>query len=430
MSRNGSLIAVLVIGAACAGLVVLNLGTNNRLSRARGDLRRCRKTISDLTARVGVAESERDSASQKTRELRDELSTLISQRRGDSLVIEQLWHALRLDARATAKGIRYDGEAIRELLTSSDGDPEAVVTQIVTAEGIAATLEEHRADPTYWVAAASLVQDADLALKYLEEAARLYPNSAVVLSSLVEALIARGQYDETTMARVEQLKQLDPANSLPDYYEASCRFQSGDIQGALQSFNQASLKDRFADNTIDLLMARYDYLLNEGCSDAVAKGLSGFTLPLRHIAIVRGAGRAAMEQAEAYTSAGQYEEAFRIADSVLRTGSNLSSSGRFLISDLAGVAMQESALNEQRRIYEAWGNAYQIEQLESQLRAAKERVSLMKIMASSFGDVLQNMTEQDIANYVDRTIRSGEFSTLRDWPGVAEALRQAREQER
>ncbi len=419
---------ILLAVAGCAVLVILNVGMNRRLSSATADLARCRSRISALTARIRDAESERDSANLKSRELREEVASLLKQRKEDSLVIESLWRGLRPDIRGAGKVVRYDAEAIRKLLMSSEGNLEVLVGQILTAEGIAATLEEHKEDPIHWVAAASLIQDKDVALKYLEEGARIHPESAAVLSALVEALIAKGQFDETTMARIAQLKQLDPANSLPDYYDARCRFQAGDVEGALQSLAEASLKDRFADNRMDLVMAQYDYFSNEGCSDSVAKGLAAFTVPLNHMAILRGAGRDAMEQAGAFIKTGQYEEALRIADSVLRTGSNVSSSGRFLIYDLVGMALQKSALNEQRRIYEAWGNAFQIEQIDSQLASLDDRLSLMKAMTSSFGATLGSMTEEDIANYVDGVIRNGEFSTLRDWPGVAEAVRRVREE--
>jgi tetratricopeptide (TPR) repeat protein len=374
------------------------------------------------------AESERDSANRTIRELRGEVTALQQQRKGDSLVIEALWRELGPGTNGADKAVRYDWETVKNMLASSEDVAQDLVAQILTPEGIQATLEDHKGDPTYWVAAVSLLRDKDAAFEYLEQAAKLYPKSAVVLSSLVEALIAKGQFDETTMAHIATLKQVDPANSLPDYYEANCRFQSGDIQGALQSLREASLKDRFADNRMDVLMAQYDYFLDGGCSDSTAKGLAALNVLFNHIAILRSAGQDAMEQARASITAGQYEEALRIGDSVFRTGSNLSSSGRFLLYDLVGMALQKSALSEQRRIYEAWGNAFQVEQIDSQLASVEDRLSLMKAMTRSSGAAFEDMTEQDIANYVDGIIRNGEFSTLRDWPGVAEAVRRAREE--
>ena len=274
------LAAISLTAVAFAALVVVTAGTRRRLSFARLDLEQYRSTLADLKERIGEAESETDSAKQVTRKLRQELSALTKEQKEDSVVIEQLWGALQRNTRAGRKdsaegeGAKYDVEAMKKLLTSSEGDLDGLISQILTAEGLSSTLEDHSEDPTYWVTAASLVKDKDEALKYLEEAATLFPKSAVVLSSLVEALMAKGQFDESTMAHIATLKQVDPANSLPDYYEANCRFQSGDIQGALQCLSEASLKDRFADNGINLLMARYDYFLNEGCSDSTAMVLS------------------------------------------------------------------------------------------------------------------------------------------------------------
>jgi len=427
MKGRSWLIATVFAVGGC--LVLVNLRTEKGLSTARAELARCRKTADDLEARACDAESERDSVNRSSRELRQELAALREQRKEDSFVIEQLWRGLQREGQETQRSVRYDWETIKNMLSSSEGSLEDPIAQILTAEGIQATLEAHKGDPTYWVAAASLVQDEDAAFKYLEEAAKLYPKSAVVLSSLVEALMmTKEQFDETTMAHIAQLKQLDPANSLPDYYDAYCRFQSGDVQGALKCLAEGSVKDRFADNGMDLLMARYNYLLNEGCSDATAMGLSAFTESFHQLAILRDVGGGSMEQASAYVSTGQYQEALRIADAVLRTGNDLSSSGRFLIYDLVGIALQESALKEQRRIYEALGNAVQIEEIDSQLRAAEERRSIIKTMGKAFDGAFRSMTEEEIATFVERTIQSGEFSTLRDMPGVAEALERARSQ--
>ena len=425
MLKGTSWLVALLSVAACVILAVVNLRTGKRLSTVTAELLRCRNLMGNFEKHARDAESEWDMATQQSWELRRQLAALSKQREADSFLIEELWRGLQRNVRGTEKAVRYDGEAIRELLKFSDGNLEALVAAILTAEGLEATLGEHSGDPTYWVAAASLVQDKDAALQYLEEAARLYPKSAVVLSSLVEALMAKGQFDETTMAHIATLKQVDPANSLPDYCEANCLLQSGDIQGALQSLAEASLKDRFADNGMDLLMARYSFFFNEGCSDSIAMGLSAFTLPMSNMAMLRGIGRRSIEQAGDLISTGQYEDALRIADSVLRTGRKVSSSGRFLVYDVVGMALQESALSEQRRIYEGLGNAFQVEEIDSQLEAIKDRLSVIKVMAGSFGEVLQNMSEEEIANYVEGTIRNGEFSTLRDIPGVAEALERA-----
>jgi hypothetical protein len=93
------------------------------------------------------------------------------------------------------------------------------------------------------------------------------------------------------------------------------------------------------------------------------------------------------------------------------------------------MAMQQSALEQQRQIHEAHGDVRQIQKIDVQLQAIDERSSMIDIMAQTFGSVMQNMTDQDIADYVDAIVLNGEFSTVQDIPEIAEALAQASQEQ-
>jgi hypothetical protein len=93
------------------------------------------------------------------------------------------------------------------------------------------------------------------------------------------------------------------------------------------------------------------------------------------------------------------------------------------------MALQKTAFEEQKRIYESLGDARQAQEIDSQLQAIQERSSAIDVMVEAFGGVLQKMTEEDIADYVDGTIINGEFSTLQDIPEIAEALEQAKKEQ-
>ncbi len=155
--------------------------------------------------------------------------------------------------------------------------------------------------------------------------------------------------------------------------------------------------------------------------------MSAFDLPLSHMSILGDIGRQAMTQADALAAAGQYDEALQIAQDVSNIGGSLSSSGRFLVYDRVGMAMQKSALEQQRQIYEGRRDTLQIQEIDVQLQAIDERSSIIDVMAQTFGGVMPNMTEQDFADYVDGTVLNGEFSTLQAIPEIAEALAQAQQ---
>jgi len=433
-----------VITVICVCFIALNMRSVRRLSSATIELEQYKK-----------ASSERDLANQKVSRLEAEVSSLREQRKADQRVIENLREMMQQNKPAEVKQdakeqvvveqslglltekqqqdviedeeeiVKYDADMLREMISSAGGLEEAI-RQIVTSEGIDSTLQEHNENPAYWVAAASLAQDPEAALAYLEEAAKLYPDSSMALTSLVEAHFVQDRIDESTMAYIDQMKKIDPTNALADCYAAYCQFNNGDIDGALQSLSQASIKDRFADDSIDLLMARNDYFLNEGSSDSVALGLSAFDLPLSHMGMLREIGEHSMAQAEVLYAAGQYEDALQIVTEVSKLGGTLSSSGRFVISDRVGMAMQISAFQEQKQIYEAMGDVAKVTEIDSQLQAIQERSDTIDIMVQAFGGVMQNMNDQDLADYVNGTILKGEFSTLQDIPEIAAALEQAR----
>ncbi len=450
MKKVVYVVGILLVAMICALAVALKVLHNGSRASAAREREKYEQTIADLHERIRQAEGERDSARRKVKELQDERAALAEGKAEDRQVIEDLWTML---VAATARGQKaaednrtaaqpvagkeevatpapgnkatYDAETIKEMLASSGGDLEAALHQVVTAEGIGRSLEEHYDQPAYWVAAASLTSDPQAALQYLEEAAQLFPDSAPVLSALLGARIAAGVIDESALAYAADLQRADPTNALGDCYAAYCQFQTGDLTGGLRSLAQASAKGRFADGRIETLMTRYDYLLGEGASDPVALGLSAFTLPLEHLGMIRQIGDQAIEQVRALSAAGQFDQALKIAQDVSTLGRTVSSSGRFLIHDRVGIALQQAGLTEQRQMHEALADTSQVQNIDAKLQAIQDRTATIDTMVQGFGPVLATMTEADLVAYVDGTILNGEFATLQNLPQIAEALKQA-----
>ena len=455
MKQWAYFIFISVITVICVCFIVLNMRSVSKVTSATIELEQYKKKLTDLEGQIKKASSERDLANQKVSRLEAEVSSLLEHRKADLRTIENLQESLRQknaeavrepsvpkqDATEKAvveqiqteqsiqeeeeKAVKYDAELLMEML-SSGGNLQDAIRRIITSEGIDSTLQQHGEDPAHWVAAATLARDPEAALVYNEQAAALYPDSSMALSSLIRAQIAQDKIDETTITYIDQMKKIDPTNALADCYAAYVHFNNGDIEEALQSLSQASVKDRFADENIDLLMARNDYFLNEGCSDSVALGLSAFDLPLSHMGMLRELSEYAMVQADTLYGTARYEDALKIVTEVSKLGGTLSSSGRFIVSDRVGMALQISALERAKQLYEVLGEIAKSVEVDSQLKAVQERSETIDIMVQAFGSVLQNMTEQEIADYVNGTILNGEFSTLQNIPEIAEALELAR----
>ena len=450
MKQWAYIILLSLITVICICFITLNIKSVRRVSSATIELEQYKNMIADLEGQNKKASSERDLANQKVSRLEQEVSSLLEQRKADQRVIENLRETMQQNKPAEVKQdakeqvvveqkpqqnvkeaeeetVKYDAESVMKML-SGGGSLKDAIERIISTEGVDSTLQQHSENPAHWVAAASLAKDPESALEYLEQAAELYPDSSMALTSLVGAYITAERVDESTMAYIDQMKKLDPTNALADCYSAYCQFNNGDIEGALQSLSQASKKDRFADDSIDLLMARNDYFLSEGCSGSVALGLSAFDLPLSHMGMLREIGEYSMVQADTLYGTGQYENALQVVTDVSKLGGTLSSSGRFIVSDRIGMALQISALERTKQIYEALGDITKTAEVDSQLQAVGDRSATIDIMVQAFGGVMANMNDQDLADYVNGTILNGEFSTLQNIPEIAAALEQARKQ--
>jgi tetratricopeptide (TPR) repeat protein len=457
MKQWAYFVFISVLTVICVCFIVLNMRSVSKVASATIELEQNKKAITDLEGRIKKASSEIDLANRKVSRLQAEITSLLEQRKADLQEIENLRKSMQQktiseatqdageqelakqvqqqqvkDAEDTGtvreQPVKYDAETVMKMI-SSGGSLQDAIRRIITSEGIDSTLQQHGEDATHLVAAASLTPDPDAAQDYLEQAAVMYPDSAMAISSLINAQIAQDRIDESTLTYIDQLRKIDPTNALADCYAAYYQFNNGDIEAALHSLSQASVKDRFADGSIDLLMARYDYFLNEGCTDSVSLGLSAFDLPFSYMSMLREIGNLAMQQAEDLYAAGQYENALQIVTNTSKLGGTLSSSGRFIVSDRVGMALQISALEKQKKIYEALGDVTKVAEVDSQLQAVQQRSEAIDIMVKAFGSVLQNMTDQDIADYVNGTILNGEFSTLQNIPEITAALELARNQQ-
>jgi hypothetical protein len=371
-----------------------------------------------LETRLRAEAAERAPLEEGVRAANRRMLGLTEERNGDRALIAQLWSLVHAGAsrpdgkRVGSPAGTRDLAALKKLAQANGGDLKQVVRQVLTPEGLNASLQRHADEPGFWAAAASLCESPAQAMQYLETAASRFPESAIAQAALIEAKRDLKQADPATQTAIENLRRADPTSSLADHYDAYFRFQEGDTAGALQALAAASEKDRFADQRMELMMDRYQCLLENGCSDGGALALSAFSLGFEHLPMVREVAQKALEQAQAAFAAGEQERALRTADYVARIGRNLSASGRFIVYDRVGIELQEAAFMAERRFYDAAGNTFQLSEIDFQLGALQRRSAQIRDMGGAFGGILGNMTDEGIVRYIESTIMHGEFSTL------------------
>lgn len=366
---------------------------------------------------------------QRATELADHVSALTAQRDADRALLADLWQLLlkktmpgSATGAAVHASVKYDADAIRRLSSSLGGSLEEVLKAVVTEENLQRTMSEHAQDPAYWVAGASLLSDRKSALAQLERAADLYPNSPTVLAALIEARMNDGLFDDATMAYVDRLRQADPNNAWADYYAACVQFRSGRVQEGLRSLQEAGTKKEFSDHATETIMARYDFLLNEGCSDSMALSLSALTLSYPQLVLLKKMAADASLRVQELSDRQQYAEALQIAESLIRAGRSIPSSGRFIIYDRVGTGVFQSGLFAMKEVYEDMGDSARAREIDSQLQGISQRASLIETMVQSFGPALHDMDEAGLVAYIKAAMIDGEFSALQNLPSVARGM--------
>ena len=216
-----------VVVTACLFLIILRPAGRKDTEAAASERQALQQIIEDLERRITEDELARDRADQKAQELEREVFSLLEEKQADRQMIQDLWTMLvagtrrqgkrvpeKADANQPSKTdresvtqdsrgpVKYDAKAIKAIIASSGGDLEAALRKIMTTEGVNDVLQKHADQPAYWTAAASLAPDRETALEVLKEAARLHPESATVRAALVEAQLAAGALDESTLANL------------------------------------------------------------------------------------------------------------------------------------------------------------------------------------------------------------------------------------
>jgi tetratricopeptide (TPR) repeat protein len=390
------------------------------------------KIIATLKEQIRVLDQQGIAENIRAKQLEASMSEMAAQHKVERNLIEELWRMLMKRSSSASANIltqttapKYDGEVIKKMASECGGDLSAVLKKVVTEEGLRATLDKHSSEPDYWVACASLLGDKTAALKQLEQAAILYPDSPTVLMALVKTRLAEKMYDASTLAYIDQLKRADRDNAWADYFEAAVLFRTGHAQDALRTLMAARNKSRCSDDTIETLVARHDYLLQAGCSYPTALGLSAFTYDFPQLVLLTQMRENVQEQMQSLTSSGRYEEALQLAETLTRMGSLVSASGPFVVYDRVGTSLFQSGVCAQKAVYEAMGNTSLAGETEQKLQALKDRISIMDTMVAAFGKALPEMSVEDLAAYIEDAMADGEFAALQTLPSVAHDMEQA-----
>jgi tetratricopeptide (TPR) repeat protein len=273
----------------------------------------------------------------------------------------------------------------------------------LTAEQVEPYLAANHRNSASLLAAFRATGDA----AFLEEAMQKYPNDPRVN---LAAIFKAGSSSEERRQWLENFKQSDPNNSLPNYLSARDYFKSGQTDQALQEMSIASGKSGWQDYSQNFVQDAEEAYRAAGYSDVDAKTIASASLLLPHLVELKQMGQNLTDAANAYRQSGDTASAQSLLQMGTRFGQEMTESPtQPLITTLVGVAIQRIMLNamDPNAPYDSAGQTVQnrIDDLIQQRRA-------IQALAQQSDGLFQNMSDQDLASYFDRRKSLGELDTL------------------
>jgi tetratricopeptide (TPR) repeat protein len=314
---------------------------------------------------------------------------------------------------APAAEPQVDSAKSTDLLTRLLNGDEALKLSLRQVEPY---LQENRRSAGSLLAAFRATDDPAL----LREAVEKYPNEPQVNFAAYFAFRNESSPEERRQ-RLEAFKQSAPDNSLANYLSAQDYFKSGQTDQAVRELIDAVGMSRFQDYSGEFVQNAEEAYRAAGYSEADAKAVAAFGLPLPQLAELRGLGRNIGELAALYQQAG--DEAS--AQAALQMGVNLGrqvgepSGQNYLIGDLVGLAIERQILErmDPANPYDNAGTTVKdrLEELARRREMYREFQGPVDDSGrwSSASDVMEALSEQDRISFFDRVKILGEIEALR-----------------
>ena len=287
---------------------------------------------------------------------------------------------------------------------------EAANPLAVAREKIEEYLRLHNRDSASLLAAFHAA-DAGQGIDYLKEAATNFPGDPHVQLTV----LAQDVFPEDRRKWLDAFKASSPSNSLANYLSARDYFKSNQQDAAMKELMEASGKGQFANYAMETYLGAAELSRFRGASPLIANttamsAMAGNLLP--ELANLKGIAQGILEVQKQYLNSGDAASVENLSQMGTGLANRLTSgdSGRFVISQLVGIATETIALRslDQNTSYEFLGGKTPGERLE-ELKAQKLTVRALSVnFSSAFG----NATEAERDTYTERVKIYGEVAAM------------------
>jgi len=251
--------------------------------------------------------------------------------------------------------------------------------------------------------------------KYLQEAMDKYPaDPEVAFMAYFRGGFWQAHQSTSEAGRkwLEAFKQADPDNPLANYLSAADFFKAGKSDLALAELASVPAKQNFQDYLFDSTQDTEEAYRDAGYSTADAKALSmqGMLLGTPMLEL-KSLGGDLIRLADTYQKSGDQNSAQNVIQMALMLGQKLDQpTSLTLVPTMTGIVIEKGALGILKPS-DPYGNGNLT--VQNQIDALTRRAEELSALGPQASSILQNMADQDLVSYYDRTRIFGEEAALR-----------------
>ncbi len=309
---------------------------------------------------------------------------------------------------------RRTDSAPRRQAAAAAQTPEESQTELgplkLPQEKLDAYLKLHRRDAASLLAVFHASEDVN----YLKEAATNFPNDPHVQL----AVLSHDVFPDQRRQWLDAFKASSPSNSLANYLSAREYFKNNETDAAIKELAEATGKSQFTDYAMDSYLGEEELFRSSGASPLIANvaGMAAMAADLMpQLAGFKGIANGVSDLQKQYVTAGDAASSENLAQMAFVLANRLSSGdgGRFLISQLVGIAAENVALQQlnQNTPYDFLGGQTPVQRIDD----LKQRKQAFKELTQGFQTNFFAASEAEQIAYTERVKIYGEVPAMQWW---------------
>ena len=215
---------------------------------------------------------------------------------------------------------------------------------------------------------------------------------------------AKSQNETQAVAQLADVKNVDPGNALPYYYEAKLQFDTGNTEAALQALKSAANLNSASAYSLESALAKAEALIAGGMDPDAAKLVTALTGGVDENKFLCQVARDLLEYGQGFLSANDTQTAQEIFQAVEQLGRQVQEGATFSQEQLAGMDIQAQALEALGPLYTTIESADGVAQVTAATEALTNQIQEFSSFFTALEQLFQSPMTTDFWNMVSGLI--------------------------